>query len=228
MRLVHNDVATWMREAGMSVRIDHTGNIIGNRPASDGDAKTLLIGSHLDTVPDAGRFDGIVGVLVGIAVVEAMRSIELPFAIDVIGFSEEEGVRFATPYLGSAAIAGRFDPAWLDLIDTQGLSMRSAIEAFGLSPIRIGDAAYSPDRVLGFVEAHIEQGPVLASEGLPIATVSAIAGQSRFRLLFRGRPGHAGTTPMTPRPMRWWWRLDSLPRFPNSETHVRGCVRRSA
>ncbi len=196
MRDVHNAVIVWAKAAGMTTRVDPVGNLVATRGSSNADAKTLLIGSHLDTVPNAGKYDGILGVVAGIAAVKALGAIELPFAIDVIGFSEEEGVRFSTPYLGSRAVAGSFDPAWLAIEDLEGHSMRSVIEEFGLDPGEISSAAYAPDHVLGFVEAHIEQGPVLSRMNLPVAAVDAIVGQSRLKLLFRGQAGHAGTMPM--------------------------------
>ena len=199
MHAVHAAATGWFEDVGMTVRVDAAGNLIGTRPCSEPDAKTLLIGSHLDTVPDAGRFDGILGFVAGIAVVKALQGVNLPFAIDVIGFSEEEGVRFSTPYLGSRAVTGGFQAHWQDLVDSHGHSMRQVIESFGLVFDEIPLAVYPPDRVLGFIEAHIEQGPVLSRMNLPVAAVESIAGQSRLKMLFHGRAGHAGTTPMTPR-----------------------------
>jgi len=197
-----------MRDAGMTVHVDAAGNIAGRFFSSDSVTKrniaprTLIFGSHLDTVPNGGAFDGVLGVLIGLAVAEHFskpESTQLPFAIDVIGFSEEEGVRFAQPYLGSAAIAGLFDSAWLDRTDDQGISVSQAISDFGLSPQNIADAAVDPSTVIGFIEAHIEQGPVLESAGQPIGVVSSIIGQTRLVVEFLGVAGHAGTTPMTPR-----------------------------
>lgn len=199
MRDVHAATTRWMDELNMTSRVDAVGNLIGTRSSAKPNCKMLLIGSHLDTVPNAGKYDGILGVIVGIAVVKALASADLPFAIDVVGFSEEEGVRFSTPYLGSRAIAGDFDVACLDLVDSQGHSLRAAIENFDLTPDEIALAAYPADRVLGFIETHIEQGPVLAILDKPVAVVSAIAGQSRLKICFQGNPGHAGTTPMFPR-----------------------------
>ena len=155
-----------------------------------------MIGSHLDTVPDAGKYDGALGVLLGLAAVRALGGRRLPFAVEVVGFCEEEGVRYRTPYLGSLALAGRFDPALLDRTDADGVAMADAFRAFGLDPARVAAAAYPPGRVLGYLEAHIEQGPVLESRGLPLGVVTAIAGQSRLRVTFVGRAGHAGTSPM--------------------------------
>lgn len=199
MHDVHLAVGNWMRDAGMTTRRDALGNLIGTLASSRPNAKKLLLGSHLDTVPNAGKYDGVLGVMTSIAVVNSLGARTLPFDIDVIGFSEEEGVRFATPYLGSQAITGDFDPNWLDLTDSLGWTMRDAIESYGMSPDEINDAAYEPDRVLGFVEAHIEQGPVLSRARLPVAAVDFIAGQSRLMMIFHGHAGHAGTTPMSPR-----------------------------
>lgn len=199
MVTVHRDVGDWMRAAGMSVDVDDAGNITGRRSSRRPNAKRLIIGSHLDTIPNGGKYDGILGVMVGIAVVRAVADVELPFDIDVIGFSEEEGVRFSLPYIGSRAIAGSFDASWLSLRDNAGVTLSSAIESFGLTPGKIADAAVDPDRVLGFVETHIEQGPVLAGKKLSVAAVNAIAGQTRMRLLFVGDAGHAGTVPMAGR-----------------------------
>ena len=189
----------------MEVRVDAVGNIVGRRsvaasPAGDQQAMlVLMIGSHLDTVPNAGKYDGILGVLVGLAVVEALGTVSLPFAIDVIGFSEEEGIRYSQPYLGSRAVAGNFDLAWLDRCDASGISMRDAITTFGQDPSKIADAAYKFTDVVGFIEAHLEQGPVLERAGLPVAVVTSIVGQSRLVVRFLGEAGHAGTTPMVPR-----------------------------
>jgi allantoate deiminase len=198
MRRVHELVSAWMTEAGMRVRLDQAANLIGRRPA-DGDrddAPTVLIGSHLDTVPDAGKYDGVLGVLLGVATVRALDSHPLPFAVEVIGFSEEEGVRYRTPYLGSLALCGRFDPAYLELLDDDGVTMSDAFLGFGLDPGQIAGAASPPGRVAAYLEAHIEQGPVLESWGSPVGVVSAIAGQSRLWITFEGQAGHAGTSPM--------------------------------
>jgi allantoate deiminase len=193
----------YMRQAGLESRIDAVGNVVGHYAAANETAenagRVLLVGSHLDTVVNAGRYDGVLGVMLGIAAVESLEGERLPFAIDVVGFSEEEGVRFGTPYLGSAAIAGCFDGEWLELTDGQGVRLADAITEFGLEASAIEAAAYDPERVVGFLECHIEQGPVLLQQNLPVAVVSGIAGQSRLRLRMQGTAGHAGTLPMDAR-----------------------------
>ena len=200
MHQVHALLAAWMVEAGMTVRLDPAANLIGRYPAAGGSdtAPAILLGSHLDTVPDAGRFDGMLGVLLGIAAVRALNLAgrALPFAIEVVGFAEEEGVRYQTPYLGSLALAGRFDPALLDLVDASCVRMADALADFGLDPAEIGAAAAPPGRYRAYLEAHIEQGPVLEAAGLPVGVVTAIAGQSRLVVAFEGKAGHAGTAPM--------------------------------
>src|SRR5215813_3137967 len=184
MEACHRHVRNWMEGAGMAVRVDRAGNLRGHYAASDtlqsGEhAPNLIIGSHLDTVPNAGRYDGILGVLLGIAAVQALGGKRLPFAIDVIAFSEEEGVRFRTPYLGSLAAAGRFDPKLLERTDAAGVTVAEAIRHFGLDPDQIPAAAYRPEQVLGYFEVHIEQGPVLEALHQPLGIVEGIAGQSR-------------------------------------------------
>jgi len=163
----------------------------------DGRLQRLLIGSHLDTVPNAGAYDGVLGVVLPIALLGALKGRKLPFAIEVVGFSEEEGVRFGTPFIGSRALVGSLDEDLLRRQDAQGISIRKAIEDFGLNPAEIGQAAMrDQDNVLGYVEFHIEQGPVLENAGQPLGVVEAIAGQSRLELTFVGHANHAGTTPM--------------------------------
>jgi allantoate deiminase len=196
MHQVHACLGDWMRQAGMTVRLDAAGNLIGHYGAARVDAATLLIGSHLDSVPDAGKYDGILGVLLGVAAVQALGGKRLPFAIDVLGFCEEEGIRFRAPYLGSLAVCGRLDRALLERSDDKGVSLAEALRRFGLDPARLAEAAYPAGKVLGYFEAHIEQGPVLDSLHLPLGIVEAIAGQGRCWLRFVGKAGHAGTLPM--------------------------------
>ena len=205
MHQVHSLASRWMGELGMLVRTDDAGNLIGRRVATATDATTAdsapvwIIGSHLDTVPSAGRYDGVLGFVMGIATVRMLAETALPFHIDVIGFSEEEGVRFQKPYLGSHAVTGTFDPNWLHRVDPQGISMRSCIEGFGLHPETIAAASYEPSQVRGFIEPHIEQGTMLSLAEDPVGAVSAIAGQTRSLVRFDGVAAHAGTTPMNPR-----------------------------
>ncbi len=200
MRDVHTALATWMAKLGMSVRVDAAGNLRGVYPARTAQAPAsavprFYIGSHLDTVPNGGAFDGVLGTVLAIALVELLGARRFAFAIEVIGFSEEEGVRFGAPFLGSRALAGTFDSTLLDRTDEHGRSVREAIRHFGLDPGRIPDAE-APAGALGYLEFHIEQGPVLENLNLPLAVVDVISGQSRAELTFDGVAGHAGTTPM--------------------------------
>jgi allantoate deiminase len=164
-------------------------------PAAQADVPRLLIGSHLDTVPNAGAYDGVLGVVLGIALLSALKGRKLPFAIEVIGFSEEEGVRFSVPFIGSRALVGSVSEEVLNRQDAQGISIRKSIADFGLDPAEIARAAIQED-VVGYIEFHIEQGPVLENAGLALGVVEAIAGQSRLEFTFVGHANHAGTTPM--------------------------------
>jgi allantoate deiminase len=192
-------VSEWMRRASMEVHRDQIGNVIGRYPADDPNAPSLLLGSHLDSVVNAGKYDGPLGVLVGLACVEqlAAQNKRLPFTIEVLGFADEEGVRYHTTYLGSRSVAGLFDPALLDRCDHDGISMAEAIRQSGGDPTKIPLDAYDAKQVLGYCEVHIEQGPVLEAEDLPIGVVTAIAGQTRLAVQVTGVAGHAGTVPMT-------------------------------
>jgi allantoate deiminase len=198
LRAAGDAVAEWMREAGMTTRRDAIGNVVGRLPARDPAAPALILGSHLDTVRDAGRYDGALGVLVAIAAVGRLRDAgaELPFALEVVGFADEEGVRYGTAYLGSGVLAGRFDRAALQRRDADGIRMADALAAWGGDAARLDAARRDPAQVVGYCEVHIEQGPVLEGEGLPVGVVSAIAGQSRAQVVFAGAAGHAGTVPM--------------------------------
>jgi allantoate deiminase len=196
MRRLHEEVTGWMSAAGMSVHLDAAGNLIGRYEGTDPRLPVHVIGSHLDSVPDAGKYDGVLGVVLGIAAVQALGGRKLPFGIDVIAFSEEEGVRYRAPFLGSQAVCGQFDRRLLDRHDRQGVSMADAFRAFGLDPARISEAAYPSGRIGGYLEIHIEQGPILDSLNAPLGVVSSIAGQSRLWFTLAGRAGHAGTLPM--------------------------------
>lgn len=196
MRRAHQYVREWMREAGMAVTRDNVGNL---RARYEGTGKaTLLLGSHLDSVRNAGRYDGPLGVMVAIAAVERLHDARrrLPFGLEVLAFADEEGLRFGSTYLGSRAVAGRLDEAELRRTDAGGVTMAEAIRAFGGDPEKLADDRWRGDRPLGYVEVHIEQGPVLEARGLPVGVVTAIAGQSRFEITFTGEAGHAGTVPM--------------------------------
>ncbi|MGA9507271.1 MAG: allantoate amidohydrolase [Candidatus Sulfotelmatobacter sp.] len=195
MRDCHQEISRWIGPLGAQVRIDAVGNLRALYPAAQSDGLRLLIGSHLDTVPNAGAYDGILGVVLAVALLEGLQGRHLPFAIEVIAFSDEEGVRFGTPFLGSKALVGRLDDQLLNIHDAQGITVRKAIENFGLNPQNIPQARLGND-ALGYLEFHIEQGPVLESLNLPLAAVEAIAGQSRLEFAFVGRANHAGTTPM--------------------------------
>jgi len=201
MRQAHEQVGAWMREAGMVVTRDNVGNLRGRYEAAAPGGSTLLVGSHLDTVRDAGKYDGPLGVVVAIAAVQRLRETNkrLPFAVEVLAFADEEGLRFSSTYLGSRAVAGTFDSADLTSTDGGGVTMADAIGQFGGDPRRLGDDRWHDGKLLGYCEVHIEQGPVLESRGLPVGVVSAIAGQARYRLTFTGEAGHAGTVPMRAR-----------------------------
>ncbi len=194
-------LATWMREAGMEVTIDAVGNVVGRYLSDNPDAKTLITGSHYDTVCNGGKYDGREGILLPIAVVKHLneRGEKLPFHLEIVGFSEEEGVRYKSTFLGSNAIAGRFDMKLLDKLDADGISMRTALLDAGHNPEEIPQIARKPEDLLGFVEVHIEQGPVLLEHGLPVGVVTSIAGSSRYLVELSGVASHAGTTPMTMR-----------------------------
>jgi allantoate deiminase len=191
----HREIADWLVPLAATSMVDAVGNMRMFYPAAEPTAPRLLIGSHLDTVPNAGAYDGVLGVVLGVAMLNALNGRKLPFAIEVVGFSEEEGVRFRTPFIGSRALAGTLDEEVLSRQDAQGISIRKAIADFGLHPAEIAQAAIHED-VLGYVEFHIEQGPVLESVRRPLGVVEAIVGQSRLDLTFTGHANHAGTTPM--------------------------------
>jgi allantoate deiminase len=195
MHAVHALLRAWMEATGMIADIDAIGNVRAIWPGHTPNSPRLLIGSHLDTVPNAGAFDGILGVVLGVAIVEELQSQHLPFAIEIIGFSEEEGVRFSKPFLGSLALVGKLDRETLTRTDRNGISIRQAIEAFGLDPAQVSAAVLSDD-AFAYIEFHIEQGPVLESENASLGIVEALVGQTRMELIFTGQSNHAGTTPM--------------------------------
>ena len=188
----------WMREAGMRAHLDAVGNVCGRYEGERPGAPCLMLGSHYDTVRDAGKWDGPLGVITAIACVAELdrRGKRLPFAIEVVGFADEEGVRFASTLLGSRAIAGTFDHSVLNTRDRDGVTMREALVQFGLDPDRIGAAARTSRELLAYLELHIEQGPVLEAQNLPVGVVTAIAGATRLAARLTGMAGHAGTVPM--------------------------------
>lgn len=191
---VHAHLRRRMVALGMDVRVDAIGNIRGLWTPANAEPGRLLLGSHIDTVPDAGAFDGVLGVVMALEWVRLAQEDLLPIAIEVIAFSEEEGSRFV-PFMSSRAVAGRFDPALMSLKDADGISLEEAIRAFGLDPGAIDDARIDTD-ARAFVEIHIEQGPILEAESRSLGVVSRIVGQTRLSLEFTGHANHAGTTPM--------------------------------
>ena len=200
MRDVHAVLSSWMTGLGMEVCVDAAGNLRGLYPAlgASPHAPRLIIGSHLDTVPHAGPFDGVLGVVLAIGLIETLEGSHLPYDIEVVGFSEEEGVRFGVPFVGSRAMAGAVDDDLLLRRDQGGSTVADAIRAFGLDPAALPQAA-ARGPLVGYLEFHIEQGPVLDRLGLPLGIVESIVGQSRAEAVFSGAAGHAGTTPMADR-----------------------------
>ncbi|MCP3426117.1 allantoate amidohydrolase [Rothia sp. AR01] len=194
----HNRLAAqWMRAAGLKTRVDEAGTLRGRLAGATPDAPVLYLGSHLDTVPDAGKYDGILGVTAAIEVASrfAEREEPLPFALEVLAYGDEEGVRFGATLLGSRAMAGTWDPDWFELKDAQGVTLRKAMEEFGLDPDRVYDAALDPEQTVGYLEAHIEQGPYLQDADKALGLVTSIAGARRMTVTVIGEAGHAGGTP---------------------------------
>jgi allantoate deiminase len=191
-------ILTWMRDAGMRAHLDAIGNVCGRYEGERPGLPCLMLGSHYDTVRDAGKWDGPLGLITAIACVADLhkRGRRLPFAIEVTGFADEEGVRFASTLLGSRAVAGTFNEGVLGTRDNAGISMRDALIQFGLDPDHIGAAARIGSELLAYVELHIEQGPVLEAQNLPVGVVTAIAGATRLAAKLTGMAGHAGTVPM--------------------------------
>lgn len=195
---VLSKLTNWMESLDMDVRRDAVVNLIGRYRSDNPAAKTLIIGSHQDTVKSGGKYDGMMGVICGLALVHALRSlqIQLPFHIDVVAFGDEEGSRFQTSLFSSQALAGTFDTSILTTKDDNGVSLADALTAFGGNMSAIETAAYNRNEVLGYIEAHIEQGPVLEEKGVPVGIVSAITGIERHQVTITGKAGHAGTVPM--------------------------------
>ncbi len=202
MTLAHRAVAArlreWMRIAGMTASIDAVGNVVGRYPSERPDAKTVIVGSHYDTVLNAGKYDGRLGILSALLAIEELHRTgrKLPFNIELIAFSEEEGVRFSSPYLGSSAVAGKFDMSLLPRRDAGGYGLADTLAAAGFDPHAIPALARKREDLAGYLELHIEQGPILLGEGLPVGVVTSIAGAVRYSVVVTGTAGHAGTVPM--------------------------------
>jgi allantoate deiminase len=191
----HREISKWIKAAGADTGIDAAGNLRGFYAGAQPSAPRLLLGSHLDTVPNAGAYDGVLGVVLAVALLEALEGRRLPFSIEIVGFSEEEGVRFGVPFIGSRTLVGKLCEEILSRRDAKGISVRAAIESYGLNPAEIPSAVLADD-TLAYLEFHIEQGPVLEKLGQPLGAVEAIAGQTRSEFRFLGHANHAGTTPM--------------------------------
>lgn len=196
-RAANDLVAAWMIEAGLSTWQDPAGNQCGRLEGGTPGLPALLLGSHIDTVPDSGRYDGMLGVLLAIAVARRIHrsGMVLPFALEVVAFSDEEGTRFGTALLGSRAFAGTWNPEWWALPDADGITLAEAFQDFGLDPARLPGAFRRPQQFIGYLEAHIEQGPLLEDLDRRLAVVTSIAGARRFALTVTGHAGHAGGTP---------------------------------
>ena len=198
-RVAADLIMGWMRDAGMRAHLDAIGNVCGRYEGERPGLPCLMLGSHYDTVRDAGKWDGPLGLITAICCVGDLnkRGKRLPFAIEVTGFADEEGVRFASTLLGSRAVAGTFDESVLGTKDQAGISMRDALTNFGLDPDHIGTSARRRSELHGYLELHIEQGPVLEQQNLPVGVVTAISGATRLAVSMVGMAGHAGTVPMT-------------------------------
>ncbi|RDV27526.1 allantoate amidohydrolase [Alteromonas aestuariivivens] len=194
-------VAHWMAETEMDSWVDAAGNVWGRYASDVPDAPRLILGSHLDTVPNGGRYDGMLGVVAPISLLAILKGqqVKLPFHVDVVGFGDEEGTRFGSTLLGSRALTGTWPDEWAKLTDSDGKSLAKALLEFGLDFSRIKEAAIAPAQLLGYVELHIEQGPVLEQQNLAVGVVSGIAGARRFEIALSGMAGHAGTVPMNMR-----------------------------
>lgn len=212
--------ARWMTQAGMTVWQDSVGNICGRYEGEQEGAPAILLGSHLDTVRNAGRYDGMLGVLTAIEVVHGLhqQGRRLKQAIEIVGFCDEEGTRFGITLLGSRGITGTWPESWLAQTDADGVSVAQAMVLAGLDPARIHLAARRPEEIAAYLELHIEQGPCLEQEGLALGVVEAINGARRLNCRFTGEAGHAGTVPMSHRKdalaaaAEWMVRVETLTR----------------
>ncbi|MGQ8366732.1 allantoate amidohydrolase [Glaciecola sp. 1036] len=191
-------VTEWMQQAGMTCWQDQAANCWGRYVSSNPDAKRLIIGSHLDTVPNGGRYDGMMGVLAPLALIHGYHEsgIALPFHVDIVGFGDEEGTRFGSTLLGSRALTGNWPDQWEHLADSNGITVSDALATVGLDFHQVKKAALPKENLLAFLELHIEQGPVLEQQNLPVGVVTAIAGARRIEFTVTGMAGHAGTVPM--------------------------------
>lgn len=201
LRSTQDLVDSWMQGAGLTTRRDAVGNLIGRYEGATPGAPSFILGSHLDSVRNGGKYDGPLGVLVALTAIEHLHdsAVRLPFAIELTAFADEEGTRFHTDYLGSRAYLGSLDRAHLDRLDNNGITLRQAIADFGGDPEAVGNVRACPEDAIGYVEVHIEQGPTLEAAGLPVGVVSAIVGQVKFMIEVRGVAGHAGTVAMSRR-----------------------------
>ncbi|QTH07226.1 allantoate amidohydrolase [Vibrio fluvialis] len=195
-RAAHDQLAQWMREAGLETWQDSVGNQWGRKVSANPTQPTLILGSHSDTVTNAGKYDGNLGVILAIETLAQLADEAFPFHIDVVAFADEEGTRFNTTLIGSSGVAGCFNPQWLNVKDADGISMAEAMRTFGLDPNQAGCDARTAKETLAYLEAHIEQGPVLETENLPVGVVTGIAGAKRFQCQVKGMAGHAGTVPV--------------------------------
>ncbi|ATX67988.1 allantoate deiminase [Roseinatronobacter bogoriensis subsp. barguzinensis] len=186
-----------MEQAGLRVSLDAAGTLIGRLDGPEG-APVLLMGSHQDSVREGGAYDGIMGVVLPVLALQKLRGqgATLPFAVEVLAFADEEGVRFPTALMGPRVLAGQFDMAALDMVDREGVSLRAAMQEFGLEPAALPDLGRDPAQILGWIEAHLEQGPVLENAAAPLGIVTAICGIERHSVTLTGKAAHAGTMPM--------------------------------
>ncbi|TDB04626.1 M20 family metallo-hydrolase [Halomonas marinisediminis] len=200
-RQVLEPIGDWMRQAGLEPSLDASGNLVGRNPRAIAGEKTLILGSHQDTVTEGGKYDGMLGVALPLVALQALKDegVDLPYGVEVVAFGDEEGTRFQSTLIGSRALAGTLDDDSLAARDAEGISVAEAIQAFGGDPGAIPDLARRPELVLGFVEVHIEQGPVLESRDHAVGVVTALTGIERHRVTVTGKAGHAGTTPMAGR-----------------------------
>lgn len=194
-------VGQWMHEAGMRVWQDAVGNICGRYEGLTDNSPAILLGSHLDTVVNAGKYDGMLGVLTALETVQYLHNNKkrLPIAIEIVGFADEEGTRFGVTLLGSKALTGEWQAEWLDVKDSEGISLLQALKKFGLNPNNIHTAKRHQKSILAYLEIHIEQGPCLEAQNIPLGVVTAINGARRLKCSFTGEAGHAGTVPMNHR-----------------------------